>query len=81
MGSIGGALADTLLSLIAIPTVVIGDEPAIRWAIERTGSHGADLADMLHLIAARQTDRFASFDRTLAKEAGSDAPIPIETLA
>ena len=73
-------LAAALLHLIALPTVVVDDEPSVRWAIGQVRDNGADLADMLHLVAARTTDRFATFDRKLAKQAGPDAPIEIETL-
>jgi predicted nucleic-acid-binding protein len=52
-------------------------EPALtRWALSRH-AEGADLADMLHLAEARGCDRFATFDRALAEEAGEGAPVEV----
>lgn len=72
-------LADTLADLIQLPTVSVSDPALIAWSIERF-SHGADFADMIHLLAARHTDGFVSFEKDLAKFAGSETPIPIDRL-
>ncbi len=49
------------------------------WALERHAA-GADFADMLHIAAARRTSAFATFDRALVRDAGSNPPVPIDTL-
>lgn len=49
------------------------------WAVERMAA-GADFADMMHLATAEGTSSFATFDKKLARRAGSDAPVPVETL-
>lgn len=72
------AIAAALSSLIDVPTIVMADEPGVRWAIARYRDHGADLPDMLHIVAARGATSFASFERQLTKQAGSDTPVSIE---
>lgn len=75
-----GLLSETLRDLLSIPTLSVSDSTAINWAIDRFAA-GADFADMMHLISATGADSFISFDDALAKEAGPNAPMPIETLA
>ena len=74
------ALAATLADLVELPSVSVADPDLVDWAFARFAA-GADFADMLHLIASRQADRFTSFDRRLATQAGDDSPVAIETLA
>lgn len=72
------AIAGVLLDFIDMPTVIV--EPAdAGWALSRYAA-GADLADMLHLLTAIGCERFATFDRRIAKATGLHSPIPIETL-
>lgn len=68
---------EMLRNIVETQTIVIASESGVRWAIERF-SAGADFADMIHIVAARGTTRFVSFDKGLAQEAGVDAPLPIE---
>lgn len=70
-------IADTLGDLV--DTHSVADVPFIRRAIARYRA-GADLADMLHLAASRNTDGFATFDRALAAEAGDGAPVAVEVV-
>ena len=72
---------------IAMALTEIADLPAMRaapagldWAIARYAV-GADFADMLHVAATPPAERFATFDRRIAGHAGTDAAVPIETLA
>ena len=51
----------------------------VRWAIDRYAAAG-ELADYLHLAAARRVGRFATFEKRLARRAGGQAPVAIETL-
>ena len=72
-------VSDALGKLLSLPTVAVDDPGAIGWALTRHAA-GADLADMLHLVAARKTEGFATFDGALAADAGWDAPVGVETL-
>lgn len=72
-------LATALEAILDIATIHVTDEEAIRWALARYAA-GADIADMLHIVAAGNATHFATFDRGIARHAGSDAPIAIETL-
>jgi predicted nucleic-acid-binding protein len=71
-------IAAALDALIEIPTIYVSDEAGVRWAIERYRAHGADFADMLHLVAARGSSSFASFEKRLADRAGSATPVQVE---
>ena len=72
-------IAEALAVLIDLPTLREAPQ-GIGWVIERFAD-GADFADMLHLAASGSADAFVTFDRRLAKAAGPNTPIPIETLA
>ena len=71
-------IAAALSALLDVPTVHVADEAGVRWAIERYRSHGADLADMLHIAAARGSSAFASFEKELSKQAGTESPVVVE---
>ncbi len=51
----------------------------VHWAIGRSAK-GADIADMIHIAASRHQAAFATFDRGVARAAGPDSPVPVETL-
>lgn len=72
-------IAEALAALVDLPTLREAP-PGIGWVIERFAS-GADFADMVHLAAAGSAEAFVTFDRRLAKAAGPDTPVPIETLS
>jgi predicted nucleic-acid-binding protein len=72
-------IADLLVDLLEIDSVELDDREELRWAIDRY-RHGADWADLLHLISCRAHPAFATFDRSLAKEAGAKSPVRIELL-
>lgn len=50
---------------------------SVSWALSRS-ANGADLADMLLVVAGRDCSKFATFDRRLQARVGPDAPIPVE---
>jgi len=52
----------------------------VLWALDRQGA-GADLADMLHLIAATGCSSFSTFDKGLVEATRADSPIDVELLA
>ena len=75
--------AQIVTALRALPdllTMRYEDDDDAQWAIDRYALAG-ELADYLHIAAARTVGRFATFEKRLARRAGVDAPVPIETLA
>jgi predicted nucleic-acid-binding protein len=73
-------VADLLDRIVAARSVLLEHESAVSWAISRYRA-GADFADMIHLIAAADAERFVTFDLRLAGQAGASPPLAIETLA
>lgn len=74
-----GEIAAALRIFLEVETVHVDDRPLVAWAIGRY-ANGADLADMVHLILSGKAEAFVTFDRSLARKAGKDAPVRIETL-
>lgn len=72
-------IAAALRTFLQFETVHVVDRPLIGWAIDRY-ANGADLADMIHLILADKAEAFVTFDRSLARKAGKNAPVPVQTL-
>lgn len=70
-------IAIDLRELLDVGTVNVVEPELLRWAIHRY-EEGADLADMLHIVASVGREAFVSFDVGLAGEAGPDTPILIE---
>lgn len=50
----------------------------VHWALARM-EQGADFADMMHIALAAGASSFATFDHRLARSAGPDTPVPVET--
>ena len=71
-------LADTIEDLCRHPGLTLAEENAMPWLIARLRM-GADVGDLVHLLAARFCTAFATFD-DMHDEVGPDAPIPIELL-
>ncbi|MFL6843691.1 MAG: type II toxin-antitoxin system VapC family toxin [Allosphingosinicella sp.] len=72
-------IAEALDDLINLECVHVLHEKGLFWALDRY-RRGADWADMLHLLAARGTESFQTFDGSVARDAGASGPIPIEIL-
>lgn len=73
-------VAEGLAAVAATQRIAVPDEALLDWAIDRYAK-GADFADMIHLASAPSgSGEFACFDRKLARQAGSDAPLTIRTL-
>jgi predicted nucleic-acid-binding protein len=72
-------VADALSVILALPGIVVPEPAMVRWAIARSAK-GADIVDMMHIAASRHQDAFATFDRGVARAAGPDSPVPVETL-
>ncbi len=73
-------IATALTALLDTAGVSVADEADVRYAMARF-REGADLPDMLHLISAKGAERFVTFDRKLARSAGENPPVQVETLA
>lgn len=67
-------------TLIDLENVTVDVEAGVRWALERQAA-GADLPDMLHLIASHGAAAFATFERHLARDAGPTTPLRVECVA
>ncbi len=67
-----------LSGLLDLPTLVVPDWAAVRFALLKAAS-GADFADRLHLALSGGSDVFAMFDKGIAAHADG-APVPVETL-
>lgn len=72
------AVNAALVQFIALEILIVRLPDQLIWALEQHLA-GADWADMLHLIAARQQSAFATFDRALALRS-TFSPVPIELL-
>lgn len=66
--------------VVILEHVQVDKRPSVLWAIERY-HQGADWADMMHVVAASGTAPvFATFDRRIARDAGEESPVSVETL-
>jgi predicted nucleic-acid-binding protein len=72
-------IGSALRTLVTQDAVDVVDVDAVLWALDRY-MEGADLADMLHLVAATNRGPFLTFDRALARSAGAAAPVAVELL-
>ena len=72
-------IADALSALACVEGARIERAESAMWAIERFRA-GADFADMLHLLVVEEVDAFATFDGGVARFAGDEAPLRVETL-
>lgn len=62
--------------ILGLPNVVVEATEEVARALHAFG-RGLDFADALHLTASRRADAFHTFDRALARKAGSDHEPPI----
>jgi len=72
-------VARLLRHFVDLETVHCDNLSMLHWSLERY-QNGADIADMLHLVEAREATHFTTFDRRLAKAAGINSPVTVETL-
>jgi len=73
------AVIAALRTVLSISGVVIEAASHIDWALARFEG-GADIADVIHLVAARDMSAFTTFDRAIVRLAGPDSPVRVETL-
>lgn len=73
-------VADMMDQVLNLDTVTIEHAEQLPWAIARY-RQGADWGDVMHLVVTPEDgNTFTTFDRKLARRAGADAPLAIETL-
>lgn len=69
-----------LSAFIELPGVSVERSALIGWALGRY-ERGADIADMIHIVASSDASAFVSFEDKLSKQAGPNSPIPVENAA
>lgn len=74
-------IADALIGFINVPNVIVVDELATRWALERHAVAASNLADLLHIATSAGAEHFVTFDRKLPRQAGADAPVQVRIVA
>lgn len=72
-------LAAALRALAGMRTVFLEDEIAVARALDWF-TEGLDFADALHLASTRNAERFATFDRSLARRARQMTALEIVSL-
>ena len=72
-------VSDSHTDIIGLSNETVRDEQLVIWSLDRL-RNGADFADMMHLVESREASIFATFDKQVAKQAGTESPIEIETL-
>jgi predicted nucleic-acid-binding protein len=70
------AVNQALREFIGLEPVHVRSAADLAWALQRHAA-GADFADMLHLLSARDFSGFASFEKQLARRAGPQAPTKV----
>lgn len=73
-------VADALETLLGLDSIHTADRAGMLWAVERFRA-GADWADVIHLVAARDNaEAFSTFDLKLKRHAGAATPVPIDEI-
>lgn len=72
-------LARTLAELVSLPTAWVQNADGVRWAIERFAQRG-DFADLMHVANSTPAAGFITFDKAIVKDAGPNAPVPVELI-
>ncbi|MFM9979056.1 MAG: type II toxin-antitoxin system VapC family toxin [Sphingomonadaceae bacterium] len=70
------ALADMIADLCRLPAIVVAEEGAMAWVDERL-RRGADVADLIHIVAANGCEALVTFD-DMRKQVGDNVPLKIE---
>ena len=70
-------LVNVLRAHVAIQ---IEGEEWLDWLLDNF-AQGRDFADLVHLIASKNLQSFATFDRGIERYAQSGAPVPVEILS
>lgn len=75
-----GQVIQVFEMILEIENLAVQDDALLAWAIQRY-SAGADFPDMVHLASTvAGSTAFATFDKPLARQAGSNPPLPVQCL-
>jgi predicted nucleic-acid-binding protein len=69
-------LVTSLLGLLDMPEIHVADEANVRAAIQHF-ANGGDFADAIHLVAARGTDAFITFDKGVRSNEVIGVPVEL----
>lgn len=69
-------LSDVIETILALPDVNLDRPDNLRWAL-RQFRKGGDFADLIHIASTGPVSGFASFEKTLARKAGTDSPVRV----
>ena len=72
-------ISSALDRLTDVENVLFEQVDGVRWALQRL-LHGADFADMVHIVQAKAAGAasFVTFDEGLEAEAGNSPPLVVE---
>ena len=71
--------ADAMVAILSIDDATIEKRKLLLWATDRFRG-GADWGDVMHLAGTSAALTFATFDKSLPREAGSAPPVPVEVI-
>lgn len=71
-------IVESLNDIFRLASVMVEEGVGVEWALARYLA-GADVADMIHLVAARHTQAFLTFDQAIGKHSAT-SPVAIELL-
>jgi predicted nucleic-acid-binding protein len=69
-------LSDVIETILALPGVSLDRPDNLRWALRRFRK-GGDFADLIHIASTGSVKGFASFEKSLARKAGSESLVPV----
>lgn len=71
-----GQISDVFEAILALPAIHL-DRPAnLRWALTRFRTSG-DFGDLIHIASTGNVEAFVSFEKKLARNAGSQSPVKV----
>ncbi len=71
-------VADSLAELGNLPNIVVASEVSLPWVVDRLRA-GADVADLIHIVASFGCQSFVTFD-DMVKKVGNNSPVAVELL-
>ena len=71
-------VADTLSELGNLPNIMMASELSLPWIVDRMRA-GADVADLIHIVASVGCQSFVTFD-DMAQKVGNKSPVAVELL-
>jgi predicted nucleic-acid-binding protein len=69
-------LSDVMDAILALPSAHLDRPDNLRWVLQRYRK-GGDFADLIHIASTGNVSGFASFEKSLARKAGAESPVPV----